>query len=231
MFSFTQNKNNTISNSDLDDLVLSKKPERAFNSYVTKEILENEILNNDVNFENLPKDLDLRFAQNFTAKGGKFVYCKDASDLILKIQSFLMSNKFVKPFVWEDNLYSHFKDSFQNSIQLERNLDEAKCAISLCESLIADEGSLIINPNQNRFRPLEGFPSIHLVIATQTQLKATIEHAVSDFLKTYSDFFPFIIDLSQEEKPTRFASNKPVLNSRGTKQIIVFYCEGSIFGE
>lgn len=231
MFSFGQNKNNNSFNFSQDDEVVDVVSPNQYRSYVSQDQLVNEIFNTEKSYDDIPEDLDISFAQNFNSKGGKFIYCLNAVDLISKLESFLNTNGLTKPFVWEDELYPFLKQKLNPSFSLERSLDEAKCAISLCESLIAEEGSLIINPNQNRFRPLDGFPNLHIILTSKSNVKQDIDHAVSDFLKKHSDFFPFIIDLSKVEKPTRFASNKPVLNSRGTKQIIVFYCEESIFGE
>lgn len=231
MFSFGQNKNNETSTYEKEDQVIDLAPVNHYKSYVSQEQLTKEIFNVEKSYDEVPKDLDINFAQNFNSKGGKFIYCQNSTDLIAKLERFLEINNQNKPFIWEDELYPFLKQNLKSSFQIERNLDEAKCAISCCESLISDEGSIIINPNQNRFRPLDGFPSLHIILASKSSMKMDIDHAVSDFLKIYSDFFPFIIDLSKVEKPTRFASNKPVLNSRGTKQIVVFYCEESIFGE
>lgn len=230
MFLFKQDKEVAHLEEDLiDNLELSVK-KTPVNNYVSQEILEKEIFNNTPSFDNIPNDLDISFARSFNAKGGRFVYSSSVEDLASKLQAFLVNNDLARPFLWEDNLAKFIQDNMQSPVRIERSIDEAKCAISLCEALISDEGGLILNPNQNRFRPLANFPAIHIVLATKSQLCINLEHAVSRFLKLYPDFFPFIVDMSKEDKPTRFASNKPVLNSRGTKQIVLFYCEESIFG-
>lgn len=199
---------------------------RNYTTYVPKEVLENEIYNHNRPYVDVPHDCDLTFAQNFINKEGRFVYCISKEELKEKINSFFEINQIKTAFIWEDEIISLLKSENINlKFGVERTIDQAKVAISHCESLIADEGNIIINSNQNRFRPLDNFPEYHLIIASKRQVKINIEHAVSDFMIQHPEVFPFIIDISKEEKSIRFALNKSVLLSRGTKNVIVFYCE------
>jgi len=218
-----QNKNNKSLVGTVLDTDLNKK---GFTTYIPKDVLENEIYNHNIPTVEIPHDIDIVFAQNFIEKEGKFIYCTSKQDLRDKINKFFSNNQFPAAFIWEEETLSFIKsEDISTSFKIERTLDQSQVAISRCESLVADEGSIIINPNQNRFRPLDNFPAYHIILASRSQVKLNIEHAVSDFIHHHSDIFPFIIDLSKEEKNTRFAMNKPVLISRGTKQVIVFYCE------
>jgi len=221
------NINNSTMNSQEQGLleVLSQP-----NTYVPQDTLENEILNHQVDFGTVPEDYDLEFLKNFTAKGGKFVYCESKEDFKEKLNIFLTYNEFGKSLVWEENLYDHIKSFLDPTLKLERMPDEAKVAISTCDYLIADEGSIILNTSQNQFRTLTVFPDLHILIANHSQIRFHLEHAVTDYLRQHQDAFPFLLDLSLEEKPARFAVNKPVLKSRGTKNIIIFYCEEGIMG-
>lgn len=205
---------------DSDDTAVIEK-----NSYVSSDALEKEIRNHAAEFEAVPSDLDLEFAKKFIEKNGLLVYCENQNDFIAKLNSFLLKNEMHSVFIWEDDMIPFLKSNFDHKIHVERVIDTSKIAISSCESLLADEGNIILNANQNRFRPLDSFPKLHLIIADQRQVKISLEHGVSDYLKKYPDLFPFIIDLAPEEKPARFALNKPVLKSRGTKQIVIFYCD------
>lgn len=224
-------KNFLNSNQENNDQEISSEVEEVSinnnsNVYVSNEVLANEIYATKNQKIELPHDSDLSFAQNFIAKEGKFIYCSDKQDLKEKLNLFFAKNQLNTAFVWEEELVAYFKSGeFESQFKIERMIDHAKIAISGCESLVVDEGNLILNSNQNRFRPLDNFPTYQIVLASKNQLKLNIEHAVADFIKKHPDIFPFIIDLTKEEKTTRFTMNKPILCSRGTKQIIVFYCD------
>lgn len=197
-----------------------------FTTYVPKEVLENEIYNHHRSFVEVPHDCDLNFAQNFIQKDGRFVYCISKEELREKLNKFFVINNLKAAFIWEEEILNLLKsDNNALSYNIERTIDVARVAISHCEGLVADEGNIIINSNQNRFRPLEIFPEFHIIIASKKQVKINIEHAVSDFMISRPDEFPFIIDISKEERSIRFALNKSVLLSRGTKNVIIFYCE------
>lgn len=226
MFSNILNQNKTkktLVGTEIDTDMSKKK----YTTYVPKDVLENEIYNSNRTFVQMPHDIDLTFAQNFIEKEGRFVYCISKSELIEKINQFFTINNLSTALIWEDEVFD-LLNSVDNSssFKIERNIDTAKIAISNCESLIAEEGSILINSNQNRFRSLDIFPDYHIILASKKHIKLNIEHGVSDFMVKHPDIFPFIIDITNEIRTApRFALNKPILISRGTKNIIIFYCE------
>lgn len=203
---------------------------KYFTTYIPQDVLENEIQNPVKTYVDIPHDADLNFAQKFIDKDGKFIYATSPIELAEKLIQFLHINHIDNVFIWEEAIISMLRNSFNESnIKVERVIENAKLAISFCECLVADEGNIILNPNQNRFRPLENFPDYHIILASKSQIKLNIEHAVSDFMLKHHDVFPFIIDISLDEKSTRFAMNKPILLSRGTKKVFIFYCEECCF--
>ncbi|MBL7790493.1 MAG: hypothetical protein JNL75_11750 [Chitinophagales bacterium] len=209
------------------DTDLTKK---MYTTYVPQDVLENEIYNHAKTYVEIPHDADLNFAQKFIEKDGKFIYCTTQKELGDKLVQFFKLNDLKTVFLWEESIIPIIKDNdFTNEIRIERVIDNSNIAISYCESLVSEEGNIILNTNQNRFRPLDNFPQYHIILASKSQVKLNIEHAVSDYMLKYHDVFPFLLDISPEEKSTRFAMNKPILNSRGTKKVFVFYCEECCF--
>ena len=228
---FSNLLNNHNSTKSLVGKELDSDPtKKLYTTYVPQDILENEIYNHAKTYVEIPHDADLNFAQKFIDKDGKFIYCSDKTELVDKLIQFLKLNQLITIFIWEDSLISLLKErDIEHELKIERVIDQSNVAISYCESLVSDEGNIILNTNQNRFRPLENFPEIHIILASKSQVKLNIEHAVSDYMLKHHDVFPFLLDISPEEKTTRFAMNKPILNSRGTKKVFVFYCEECCF--
>ena len=228
---FSNLLNNHNSTKSLVGKELDSDPtKKLYTTYVPQDILENEIYNHAKTYVEIPHDADLNFAQKFIDKDGKFIYCSDKTELVDKLIQFLKLNQLITIFIWEDSLINLLKErDIEHELKIERVIDQSNVAISYCESLVSDEGNIILNTNQNRFRPLENFPEIHIILASKSQVKLNIEHAVSDYMLKHLDVFPFLLDISPEEKTTRFAMNKPILNSRGTKKVFVFYCEECCF--
>jgi L-lactate dehydrogenase complex protein LldG len=229
MFSNILHNHNSPKN--LEGKELDSDPtKKLYTTYVPQDVLENEIYNHAKTYVEIPHDADLNFAQKFIDKDGKFIYCTTKQELGEKLIQFVKLNELRTVFLWEESIIPILKESdIANEIKIERVIDHANIAISYCESLVSDEGNIVLNTNQNRFRPLENFPEFHIILASKSQVKLNIEHAVSDYMLKHHDVFPFLLDISPEEKTTRFAMNKPILNSRGTKKVFVFYCEECCF--
>jgi len=229
MFSNILHNQNSWKN--LEGTELNTDPtKKLYTTYVPQEVLENVIYNHAKTYVEIPHDADLNFAQKFIAKEGKFIYCTDKRELKEKLIDFLSMNHLNRAFIWEDSIVQMLRnDQFPANLRIERVIDSTNVAISHCESLVSDEGTIILNPNQNRFRPLDNFPEYHIVLASKNQVKLNMDHAVSDYILKHQEVFPFILDISKEEKSTRFALNKPILISRGTKKIFIFYCEECCF--
>ena len=221
-----QNSRKTLEGTEID----TDPTKKLYTTYVPQDVLENEIYNHAKTYVEIPHDADLNFAQKFINKEGKFIYCADQIELKEKLIQFLKLNNLTTIFAWEESIVCMIKErDHLNEIKIERVIDSARLAISYCESLVSDEGNIILNTNQNRFRPLDNFPEFHIILASKAQVKLNIEHAVSDYMLKHHDVFPFLLDISPEERNTRFAMNKPILNSRGTKKVFVFYCEECCF--
>lgn len=184
------------------------------------------VLNNKV----LPEDSDVFFAENFTKKGGKFVYCSNKAELFDNLTKFLTVNKLTRSFVWEQELIDVLRGEIKDTkLIFDRQYDISNTAISMCECLVCDEGNILINPFQNNPRPSRVFPNLQIIIASKDQLSVDIEHALFNFSKKYSEPFPFVIDVCNDAKNTRHVANKLVLNSQGTKNIFLFYCEETLY--
>lgn len=174
---------------------------KLYTTYVPRDILENEIYNHTKTYVEIPHDADLNFAQKFIEKEGKFIYCVDKNELKEKLIHFLIMNNLTRAFVWEDSIVRLIKnEQFPSHLKIDRVIDSTNVAISFCEGLVSDEGTIILNPNQNRFRPLDNFPEYHIILASKGQVKLNMDHAVSDFILKHQEVFPFIIDISKEEK-------------------------------
>lgn len=225
---FKKNQNEVIHNEDQynDVLVAPAIEENKYQTYnyQTTTVLENEVIDQE---EEVLEDLDILFAMKFIEKKGKFVFCENKEDLFGKLQMLLKKINKTKVFVWEQELVDFLKSNnlFTNGIMCERNGEESNIAISKCEVLIANEGSIMLNPMQNSPRSLNIFPSHQILFATLDQLAPNVDKAIEKFVANHNDSHPFVIQLDSDPKRLRNINGKFVINSEGPKEIFLFLCE------
>lgn len=225
---FKKTQNEVIhSENQYDDVLVAPSVEESkyqTYNYQSTTIIEDEILENQ---DEILEDLDILFATKFIEKKGKFIFCENKEDLFGKLQLLLKKINKTKVFVWEQELVDYLKTNnlFTDGIICERNGEESNIAISKCEVLIANEGSIMLNPMQNSPRSLNIFPSCQILFATLDQLAPNVEKSIEKFVSNHNDSHPFVIQLDAEPKRLRNINGKFVINSEGPKEIFLFLCE------
>jgi L-lactate dehydrogenase complex protein LldG len=180
----------------------------------------------------MPKALDVKFAKNFCGKQGRFIYCENHAELVTKIQDFCEKMGLDKINIWEAYTRKWLEDRDFVNTNFVKDLEDSKVAISLCEGLIADEGSIMLSAEQNSRRGLVMvFPKVHIIIAHSAQLKIDVEHGLEEFTFRYNDGHPFLFQLEDKISKYRHIANKLIINSEGTKDVYVFYSEEPIVFE
>lgn len=175
-------------------------------------------------------ELDVRFAENFVAKGGKFIYCQNEAELINYIKSLKEQNKWNHVFSWDFHLK---KQLVQLGFEQEEGdffMDESDAAISSNFALLADEGAIMLTPDQATNRRLTTFPPNHIILASRANLVTNLEKAIEAFKDEYFDKLPSLIDLDKENKICK-ANLSRLLNAQGSAEVYVFYLDDSNFGE
>ncbi len=177
------------------------------------------------------KGLDIKFVRNFSGKSGRFIFCESHDELIQKLNEFAEKQGFGKICIWEDYTKNWLEEKGFDKKWVQKNFDGSEAAISLCEGLIAEEGSLMFTAEQATRRTLNVFPPIHIVIAHSKQFKEDIEHGLEEYKFRYDDELPFIFQLGEDVKKYRFINNKPLINAEGTKDVYVFFTDEPIVFE
>ena len=116
---------------------------------------------------------DERFTINFKANGGKFLYCETIEEVYSSFTSILNENQWHedKVFLIDDRLGELFKDFNLNS---SNKTSESTYFLSTCESLISDDGSLLISSNQIAEKKLNELPEHFIIYATTSQFVENI---------------------------------------------------------
>lgn len=124
--------------------------------------------------EKLP--VDERFTYNFNKNGGKFLYCEDLQEVLEAFDNILMENDWYEKevFCLDETLSQRF-DGY--NLTFNKKLS-ATFFLSKCESLVANNGSILLSSNQIKEKKLQELPSNFVIFATTSQLVENISEGL-----------------------------------------------------
>jgi L-lactate dehydrogenase complex protein LldG len=167
---------------------------------------------------------DVEFAENFVTQGGKFIYCESTEQFFVYLKSLQTENKWNYIFSWNQNLVKLMtKYEFQEN-DPEMLIQFTDAALSFCESLIAENGTILLSPDQSSHRKLTTFPKFHIIVACKKNLEKTLEEALKKFNESYINRLPSILELNEEKKHYK-ANHTRLLSATGTNEVFVFYID------
>lgn len=168
------------------------------------------------------QDLDIRFATKFIDAGGKFIFCETMKEAVETLQMLKEEQGWAHVFCWENEIKDAFCDHNFQKGAIGFTLENSQAAVSLCESLAADEGTIILNPKQASRRRLSCFPKTHIIITDITRLNALEADALLRFKQTNKGELPSVIKLGTCNTGHFYDKQRLILNADGTEDIYVF---------
>lgn len=173
------------------------------------------------------QDLDIKFAENFVDSGGKFIFAENMKEVFQFLESLKEENGWNHIFPVEFGLKNLMKEFKFQPEDFNLLMENADAAVSFCYSLSADEGAIILTPEEATNRRLVAFPNHHIIIAFKDQLKVDIEKAVIGFSEKFDDRLPSVLEL-YPEKPVARTYHKTLLSAEGPKNVYLFYIDAEI---
>lgn len=124
--------------------------------------------------ETLP--IDERFTYNFNRNGGKFLYCENMEEILEAFDNILLENDWYERDVFciDEMLTSRF-DGFNLNFIKKAN---GTFFLSTCESLVANNGSILLCSKQIKEKKLHELPSNFVIFATTSQLVENISEGL-----------------------------------------------------
>lgn len=121
--------------------------------------------------------IDETFTINFNKNGGKFLYCENNDE----VDNFL--NNIIEENNWDKKkaliLNKHLKEKFKNfKLENVTKKETPDFLFTTCESLISNDGSLLISSNQIAEKKLIELPENFIVFATTSQFVNTISEGL-----------------------------------------------------
>jgi L-lactate dehydrogenase complex protein LldG len=168
------------------------------------------------------KDLDIRFATKFIAAGGKFVFCESIKEAIENLKILKMENDWSHVFCWENEIKDAFCESNFQKGSIGFTIENSDAAISLCECLVAEDGTILLNPKQASRRRLPCFPKTHIIITDLAHVASTEADALHHFKQMHKGELPSIIKLGSCNSGHFYDKQRLILNAEGTEDVYVF---------
>ena len=124
--------------------------------------------------EKLP--IDEQFTYNFRKNGGKFVYCVDHQELLDGFDNILLENDWYEQdvFCLDTELESKF-EGFNLNFNKKTS---SKFFLTSCESLVANDGSILLSSNQMKEKKLPEMPYNFVIFAKTSQFVDTISEGL-----------------------------------------------------
>ena len=173
--------------------------------------------------EELP---EVMFAEQFTAISGQFLFCEDEVQFIENLLELAEVRKWHKIYCWEPGLQAVLDRFEYPYYATDKDFEEAEVGFTLCEALIARNGSILLSNGNMAGRRLSIYPPVHIVLAYTSQLVVDIKDGLKLIKNKYDGNFPSMI--SNVTGPSRTADIEKtlVLGAHGPKELFVFLLEG-----
>ena len=184
------------------------------------------------NLEDLPhyppteELLEIVFANEFTAVSGQFVFCEDEVQLIENLLNLADQHKWHKIYCWEPALQDMLTRFDFPYFETDKDFEQAEVGITLCEALVARNGSIILSNADMAGRRLSIYPPVHIVLAYSSQLVTDLKDGFKLIKEKYKNQLPSMITTVTGPSRTADIEKTLVLGAHGPKELFVFLLDG-----
>ncbi|WP_069660543.1 LutC/YkgG family protein [Arcticibacter eurypsychrophilus] len=171
--------------------------------------------------------LDVLFAEQLSLVAGKFIFCEDELQFVENLLLLADEKGWRKIYCWEPPLQKvleHFEFPFYSTDT--DFIAQAEVGITLCESLVARNGSVIVSNGNAAGRRLSIYPHCHIVVAYTSQLVLDLKDSFKLLKTKYDADLPSMISAVTGPSRTADIEKTLVLGAHGPKELIVFLLEG-----
>lgn len=184
------------------------------------------------NLEDLPhyalpnEPLEELFAKQLISISGNFVFCENRMQFIENLLGLAEERKWRKIYCWEPDLQEIFSDFEFPYFETDRNFENAEVGCTLCEALIARNGSILLSSANLSGRRLSIYPPIHIVLAYTSQLVLDLKDGFNLLKEKYQKDYPSMICTVTGPSRTADIEKTLVLGAHGPKELFVFLLDG-----
>ena len=170
--------------------------------------------------------LEVLFAEQFTAVSGQFVFCEDEIQFIETLLNLAEERKWHKIYCWEPALQDILTKYDYPFFETDKDFDQAQVGFTLCEALIARNGSIMLSNANMAGRRLSIYPPVHIVLAYTSQLVTDLKDGFKLIKTKYGQKIPSMISTVTGPSRTADIEKTLVLGAHGPKELFVFLLDG-----
>jgi len=172
------------------------------------------------------QDIEVEFAENFTALQGRFSFCFSTQELVNQLQALFTARSWKNIFI-KDNVLQQALQSAALKIDYTNDLATCDAAITGCEYLIARTGSIVLSTAQQSGRTVSVYAPVHICIAYTNQLIYDIKDGLELLQKKYHQNFPSLITFASGPSRTADIEKTLVTGVHGPKEVFCFLMENA----
>jgi L-lactate dehydrogenase complex protein LldG len=165
---------------------------------------------------------EVTFAQEFTAVSGQFVFCEDELQFIENLLNLADQHKWHKIYCWEPALQDILTRYDYPYFETDKDFEQAEVGLTLCEALIARNGSILLSNSGMAGRRLSIYPPVHIVLAYSSQLVTDLKDGFKLIKDKYGNQLPSMVTTVTGPSRTADIEKTLVLGAHGPKELFVF---------
>jgi L-lactate dehydrogenase complex protein LldG len=165
---------------------------------------------------------EVLFAEQLTAVSGNFIFCENGVDFIENLLELADKFKWRKIYCWEPELQDLLATYEFPFYKTDKEFEMAEVGITMCEALIARNGSVLVSNQNEAGRRLSIFPHHHIVIARTGQLVMDLKDGFKLIKNKYGPQIPSMISTITGPSRTADIEKTLVLGAHGPKELFVF---------
>lgn len=169
---------------------------------------------------------EVLFAEQFTAVSGQFVFCEDEVQFIENLLNLAEQHNWRKIYCWEPALQEILSKYDYPFFETDKDFEQADVGFTLCEALIARNGSILLSNAGMAGRRLSIYPPVHIVLAYTSQLVLDLKDGFKSLKNKYGNRLPSMITTVTGPSRTADIEKTLVLGAHGPKELFVFLLDG-----
>lgn len=167
------------------------------------------------------------FAEQFTAVNGQFIFCEDEVQFIETLLTLAEERNWHKIYCWEPALQEVLARFEYPFYETDKDFELAEVGFTLCEALIARNGSILLSNCNMAGRRLSIYPPVHIVLAYTSQMVMDIKDGFKLLKNKYGNRLPSMITNVTGPSRTADIEKTLVLGAHGPKELFVFLLDDS----
>jgi L-lactate dehydrogenase complex protein LldG len=172
----------------------------------------------------LKQEIEVEFAERFTALDGKFIYCINRQELAFQLGSLIRKMDWEKVYCVEEKLRP-VVDPILGHRLFNDDLGQSDVSITGCECLVARTGSIVLSAAQTEGRTASVYAPVHVCIAYSSQLVYDVGDAFQRIKAEHGEAFPSLVSFATGPSRTADIEKTLVVGVHGPKEVYLFLVE------